>query len=103
MVQTGYNTGPRHARAFGHAVSFTKKLDEETKELRDQDIVAAGSLLWNLILSRMPADVLEEVETSLQESGLPTLSTQRVPDGRFREIDNNKLLTMIFCAVRTRI
>ena len=82
MTQTGYNTGPRHAKAFGLAVSYTKKLDEETKILHDRDIIAAGSLLWNLVLGNMPSEVIEETTELLRAKGLPDLRTQHVTPGK---------------------
>lgn len=85
MVQTGFNTGPRHAKAFGLAVSYTKKLQEATKELHDREIVAAGSLLWNLVLGNMPSEVVNETLDRLEATGLPNLRTQRVEEGESSE------------------
>lgn len=47
-MQFGWNAGPRHARVFGLAKSFTKDLDDETKISHDTDIIAAMNLVWGV-------------------------------------------------------
>ena len=83
MVQLGLNMGPRHARVLGWAKSFTKKLSQETMVNRDEDAVGAISIAWSLIQSVVPREVLDCVDNSLAESGLPCLATRNLKEGIF--------------------
>ena len=82
MVQLGWNAGPRHARVWGLAVSYRKKLDEEVKASHDQDAIALVTLTWSLAKANLPAQVIEHIEACLKESGLPRIATRNIPDGR---------------------
>lgn len=81
MTQAGFNLGPRHARVLGYAKSFTKSLSEEEKEIQDQDVIGAGSLMWSLIQSHMPKEVVDEVKSSLAQKGMPSIATAHVSPG----------------------
>ena len=73
--------GPRHAHALGWAKSFTKKLNSETMFERDLDVIGALSITWSLVQSLMPSEILDHVDTRLEEVGLPRLATRNVEEG----------------------
>jgi hypothetical protein len=75
--------GPRHARVLGWAKSFIKSLDQDTLTTHDEDAVGGISIVWSLIQSVMPRDVLDCVDNSLAEMGLPRLATRNVEEGKF--------------------
>jgi hypothetical protein len=81
MVQLGWNAGPRHARVFGLAKSYRKKVDPETMVAHDEDIIAALTIMWALVRSVMPSEVMDGVEKDLEESGLPRLATCNIDEG----------------------
>ncbi|KAJ7650551.1 hypothetical protein FB45DRAFT_1077286 [Roridomyces roridus] len=81
MVQIGWNAGPRHARIFGLAKSYTKKIDGETAIDHDLDAIAALNLTWNFAKSFLPEELIGEVTRDVEESGLPKMATWNVPEG----------------------
>lgn len=81
MVQVGWNAGPRHARVWGLAKSFSRKIDKETMTGRDEDAIALLTLCWSLAKASMPAEVMDVLEASLKESGMPRIATRNVPEG----------------------
>lgn len=81
MTQIGLNLGARHARTFGHGVSFTKNLDDETKKEHDGDIIGGVSLFWALANSALPSEVMDTVKDYLRKEQLPFLATRNVPPG----------------------
>ncbi|KAG8923024.1 hypothetical protein FRC02_011447 [Tulasnella sp. 418] len=81
MIQVGWNAGPRHARVFGLAKSYTKKLDETKKAQRDSNIVAAFSVMWNMSKAFLPAEVTKAGEDALRSTGMPALATRHVREG----------------------
>ena len=54
MVQLGWNAGPRHARVWGLAKSFNRKIDKATMVKRDEDAIALMTLCWSLAKASMP-------------------------------------------------
>jgi hypothetical protein len=76
MVQLGWNTGPRHAKVYGLAKSFSNKLDKDTMIDRDGGAVAALSIFWALVRALMPSEVVLHVEKCLETEGLPHLATR---------------------------
>lgn len=74
--------GPRHARVLGWAKSFTKALDQDTMTSHDEDAVGAISIVWSLIQSVMPRDVLDCVDNKLAELKLPRLATRNIEEGK---------------------
>ncbi|KAK6974417.1 hypothetical protein R3P38DRAFT_3482432 [Favolaschia claudopus] len=81
MAQIGWNAGPRHARVFQAAKSYTKNLDLETRIEHDLDSVAALSLTWALVKALAPSDIPDTIEKTLADSGLPKIATRDVPEG----------------------
>lgn len=75
------NMGPCHCRVLRWAKSYTKKLDGEIKVDHDLDTVGALSIMWSLVWSVMPVEILKEVDLQLGEDGLPHLATQNVAQG----------------------
>ena len=78
--------GPRHARVLGWAKSFTKVLDQETMASHDEDAVGAVSIVWSLIQSVMPRDVLDCVDNKLAELKLPHLATRNIGEGKVSDL-----------------
>ncbi|KAJ7913416.1 hypothetical protein B0H13DRAFT_1612584, partial [Mycena leptocephala] len=81
MVQIGWNAGPRHARVFGLAKSFTKNLDEETKTAHDHDAIAATNIVWGAAKTWLPTDVTNGIDVALSETGMPRIATYNVSEG----------------------
>ena len=75
LVQVGMNMGARHARVLGWAKSYTKKLDGQVMVEHDLDAVGALSIMWSLVQSIMPSEVLDQVDSCLTAVGLPRLAT----------------------------
>lgn len=73
--------GPRHARVLGWAKSFQKVLDEDTMISCDEDAVGALSIMWSLIQSVMPRNVLDCVDDKLADMKLPRLATRNIKEG----------------------
>ncbi|KAE9387323.1 hypothetical protein BT96DRAFT_837810 [Gymnopus androsaceus JB14] len=78
MNQAGLNMGPRHARVFGRAVSYTKKLTKERMVEHDNDIIGASSLIWSIAQAVLPKDVMQVIYDILSAEGLPTLQTRNI-------------------------
>ena len=72
--------GPRHACVLGWAKSYTKKLDGQVMAEHDLDAVGALSIMWSMVQSTMPGEILDAVDSRLAEAGL-RLATQNVDEG----------------------
>jgi hypothetical protein len=83
MVQVGWNMGPRHAREYGLAKSYTKILDWDTTVDHDKDVTAAMTLTWAICMSFFPIDLTRSIEKNLQASGLPRIATRSIGEGVF--------------------
>ncbi|KAJ7937640.1 hypothetical protein B0H13DRAFT_2412721 [Mycena leptocephala] len=81
MVQVGWNIGPRHAREYGLAKSYAKKLDWDTTVAHDGDAAAAMTLTWGICRSFLPIDLTRSIEEDLQASGLPRMATRSTGEG----------------------
>ena len=81
LVQVGLNMGPRHARVLGWAKSYTKKLDGQVMAEHDLDAVGALSIMWSMVQSTIPREILDAVDSCLAETGLPRLATRNVDEG----------------------
>jgi len=78
--------GPRHARVLGWAKSYTKALDQPTMTSHDEDAVGAVSIIWSLVQSVMPRDILDCVDDNLGDLGLPRLATRNIQEGKFQSL-----------------
>ncbi|KAI0060917.1 hypothetical protein BV25DRAFT_1870914 [Artomyces pyxidatus] len=76
MTQLGWNAGPRHARVWGLARSFTKQLSDATREARDQEAIAALSIFWAIVEALMPIEIVAPVNTFLEETKMPRMATR---------------------------
>ena len=81
LVQVGLNMGPSHACVLGWAKSYTKKLDGRVKVEHDLDAVGALLIMWSMVQSTMPSEILDAVNSRLAEAGLPRLATCNVNEG----------------------
>ena len=82
MVQLGWNAGPRHARVWGLAKSFNRKIGKATMIERDEDAIALMTLCWSLAKASLPGEVMDILEDSLKDSGMPRIATRNVPEGK---------------------
>ncbi|KAJ7810151.1 hypothetical protein B0H14DRAFT_2379297 [Mycena olivaceomarginata] len=73
--------GPRHAREYGLAKSYTKKLDWDTTVAHDGDVAAAMTLTWGICRPFLPIDLTRSIEEDLQASGLPRMATRSTGEG----------------------
>jgi hypothetical protein len=86
MVQIGWNAGPRHARVWGLAKSFNRKIDKATMIGRDEDAIALLTLCWSLAKASMPREVMDTLEDSLKASGMPRIATRNIPEGKIYDL-----------------
>lgn len=87
--------GPRHARVLGWAKSYTKKLDGQAMVEHDLDTVGALSIMWSMVQSTMPTEILDAVNSCLAEVGLPHLATRNVDEGFLLSFKFMNLLNML--------
>lgn len=83
MVQLGYNAGPRHARVWGLAKSFSRILPEDTKTQRDRDAVATLSMAWAVLRTHLPREGIDAMEKAIEDVEMPRLATRSVEEGVF--------------------
>jgi len=83
LVQVGWNAGPRHARVFGLAKSYKKKLDSSTMIERDRDAIAVFTIMWGLVNHAVPAEVMSEVNQRLDSGGMPRMATRNAAPSMF--------------------
>lgn len=81
MTQTGLNSGPRHARISGWAVSFVKRLLLYEKVAHDEDVIAAVTLTWALALRAFPKEITDNIKSRLEDEKLPRIATRNVSEG----------------------
>ncbi|KAF9521524.1 hypothetical protein CPB83DRAFT_900619 [Crepidotus variabilis] len=81
MSQVGMNLGARHARVLGWAKSFVKNLDAGTMVQQDEDAIGVLSIVWSLITSMMPREVLDHVNDRLASFNLPRIASRNVSEG----------------------
>ncbi|KAL1711768.1 hypothetical protein EV715DRAFT_187140, partial [Schizophyllum commune] len=80
MTQMGINNGPRHARQVGWAKSYNKILTLEDMIAHDEDIIGATSLMWAIMRSLLPVEVVREIETGLLQDWVPRIASRNVSD-----------------------
>ncbi|KAJ7675264.1 hypothetical protein B0H17DRAFT_946085 [Mycena rosella] len=81
MVQFGWNAGPRHARVFGLAKSFTKDFDDKTKTNRDTNIIAATTVVWGVAKAQLPTEITDAIDRELLNTGMPRIASRNVAEG----------------------
>ncbi|TRM62016.1 hypothetical protein BD626DRAFT_499509, partial [Schizophyllum amplum] len=81
LVQTGLNLGPRHARVIGWAKSFTRKLSPDDMIAHDEDVIGAASLMWAIMQSILPTEVIGPIEAGMDHDWMPSIATRNVPAG----------------------
>lgn len=97
MVQVGFNAGPRHARVFGLAKSYTKPLDNTTKTEHDNDIIAATTTVWAAAKTWLPTDITQRIDDELERHSMPRIATRNVNEG-IQFIHNSMLTTYsLYC------
>ncbi|KAF8145241.1 hypothetical protein K438DRAFT_1630451 [Mycena galopus ATCC 62051] len=81
MVQVGWNAGPRHARIFGLAKSYTTNIDQEVAIEHDQDVITALTLTWIIAKAFLPMEMISSITDAVGEIGLPRLATRNIAEG----------------------
>ncbi|KAJ7737977.1 hypothetical protein B0H16DRAFT_1571330 [Mycena metata] len=81
VVQVGFNAGPRHARVFGLAKSYTKQLDDTTKVEHDNDIIAVTTTVWAAAKTWLPTDITHRIDRELEKHSMPRIATRNVEEG----------------------
>lgn len=83
MAQIGFNAGSRISKVWGPAQSYVnaKGMDTNVKAAHDEDVIAALTMVWGLINTYMPLEVMDKVNASIKAAGMPRLATRNVPEG----------------------
>ncbi|TFY73303.1 hypothetical protein EWM64_g10709, partial [Hericium alpestre] len=81
MIQLGWNAGARDVYIWGLAVSYTKKRSQDVQKKHDEDVVAVMSLMWSLVHTHIPTDVVDETERIMDNSGMLKLATRTIAAG----------------------
>ncbi|KIM77462.1 hypothetical protein PILCRDRAFT_11921 [Piloderma croceum F 1598] len=81
IVQLGWNAGPRHVTIFGLAKSYAKEIGKNAIIVHDKDAVAVLSIMWGLVESLIPEEVVSEVNMRLDMEGMPCMATRNVEPG----------------------
>ncbi|KAH7870033.1 uncharacterized protein C8R40DRAFT_1017286, partial [Lentinula edodes] len=86
MAQVGLTMGARHIpasmRKVGYGTSYYRKLSDESKQLHDEDAIAASGIFWSMALSTMPAEVTAPMVEILSNCNIPHMATQYVAPGK---------------------
>ena len=82
-MQLGWNAGARHVTIFGLAKSYVKEIGKNAMIVRDKDAVAVLSIMWGLVGSLIPEEVVSEVNMRLDMEGMPRMATRNVEPGRY--------------------
>lgn len=99
MAQIGFNAGAWDARIWGPAQSYVKKdMDADIKTSHDQDVIASLTIMWGLINTYMPTDIMDRVNGCLDAAKMPRMATRNVGEGRLPIFS---LLSVLF-NIRTR-
>ena len=81
LVQLGWNAGPRNARVYGLAKSYTRLVDSDTMVDRDSDAIAVLTIMWGLVKGLIPQDIVSAVNQCLDAEGMPRIATRNVKPG----------------------
>lgn len=78
MIQAGYNAGshdpPRFFGLVNNLRQKAKKLPDQIRKEKDLDIIGVFSLFWHLVRAHAPTEIIQHVETKLEESGMPDMA-----------------------------
>lgn len=81
LVQLGWNAGPRDARVYGLAKSYSRSVDSDTMVDRDNDAIAVLTIMWGLVKGLIPQEIVSEVNQCLDAEGMPRIATRNVKPG----------------------
>ncbi|KZS87582.1 hypothetical protein SISNIDRAFT_419384, partial [Sistotremastrum niveocremeum HHB9708] len=81
--QFGLNAGPRHARCFGMAKSFTRPQMWSADERHgfNQAFMATLALEWIMVRALFPLDMTQGIQETLNKLKMPPISTTDIPAG----------------------
>lgn len=82
-MQFGWNAGPHHVTIFGLAKSYVKEIGKNAMIVHDKDLVAVFSIMWGLVESLIPEEVVSEVNMQLDMEGMPRMATCNVKPGKY--------------------
>ncbi|KIJ27267.1 hypothetical protein M422DRAFT_191226, partial [Sphaerobolus stellatus SS14] len=81
LAAFGYNAGQRHIRVFGHVRNLkNKKLSRQARIQKDQQVLGALTLAWNIIATRAPKEAVDILMRELEEVHIPLMSTDEEED-----------------------
>ena len=49
---------------------------------QDEDAIALMTMCWSLAKASILGEVMDDLEDSLKESGMPRIATRNVPEGK---------------------
>ena len=52
----------------------------------DEDVIALLTLCWSLAKASMPHEVMDTIEGSLKESGMPRIATRNIPEDKIFDL-----------------
>ena len=58
-----------------------KKIAPDIMIDRDNDAIAAMTIMWGLVKSLIPSEVISEVSSRLDDAGMPRIATRNVEPG----------------------
>jgi hypothetical protein len=81
MTQIGYNTGPWNARVWGLAKSYKQNIDKPTQKAHDIEAMGAFAILFGLAHTTLPSEIMQVLDQSLANAGVPQMATQNIGSG----------------------
>lgn len=83
MAQIGFNAGSRDKKIFGPAQSYihAKTMATDALVAGDQGAIAALTMMWGLVNTHMPTDVMDQVNARLEDAGMPRMATRNIGEG----------------------
>lgn len=82
MIGVGHNAGARDARVYSHVRNFKSSVTDGEQAEANARIFSVCSLFWNLVLSRMPNEVVQPMLEALAEADVPRISAPNENPGK---------------------
>lgn len=68
---------------YGLAKGYTKNIGRDAMIDRDNDAIAALTIMWELIKGLVPGEVVAEVNQHLKDANMPRMATRNVEPGMY--------------------
>ena len=78
MVQLGQNAGQRNTRAYGYVRNLKRILAPDEKNEKDQRILGAIALFWNIFKSIAPREVVDKVIKCIEDSNMGQMGAKGI-------------------------